>query len=442
MSDMLGPGQDQQSDALLWASRTIDALTPQLPISELVVPLAEALDWLLDEAVLEEFWQKQRQSFQLKVAERWKAIATRALGENPRLVSAEALRSADYDLTGGSQPWGPELTRAFRAALAELKPVVAEAARVLPASGGMRAFARAVTVHGSSFVMPAVSYSPMLESEWQTVLDHLNEIVELALAFEGAALVWLIGGYYRDVNGRLMLKPQISLPPPQTGTRVKPVYVLLGTPYEEQCPSLVPLVQTAWQRQSHSSAALIRQTAWHRVVVQLSIPSDDYELFSLSRLGDTERELARKVMYLDQEPRPQHVLVGTVDDVPRPFSYPEMAPVEVQSRVVAAETNRLPPGIAVEVASETVEPGAASQGPIAASPRDDAEDLRRKGMSLIVSDPALAQKYLLASTVLENTSVDVWLKLVDLAVNPKQKEAFRREAEKALRRQQSGTQGI
>ena len=65
----------------------------------------------------------------------------------------------------------------------------------------------------------------------------------------------------------------------------------------------------------------------------------------------------------------------------------------------------------------------------------DAEALREKGLAAAQHDPALAQKYLLASTILENESVDVWLTLVDLASSERQKASFRREAEKVLRRQ-------
>ena len=46
----------------------------------------------------------------------------------------------------------------------------------------------------------------------------------------------------------------------------------------------------------------------------------------------------------------------------------------------------------------------------------------------------LAQKYLLASTLLENTSVDVWLTLMDLATNAQQRDSFHREAKELLRR--------
>jgi hypothetical protein len=60
-------------------------------------------------------------------------------------------------------------------------------------------------------------------------------------------------------------------------------------------------------------------------------------------------------------------------------------------------------------------------------------------MAAVETDPAVAQRYLLASTMLENNSVDVWLTLVEIARNEKQKESFRREAEKVLRRQRGKT---
>jgi hypothetical protein len=60
-------------------------------------------------------------------------------------------------------------------------------------------------------------------------------------------------------------------------------------------------------------------------------------------------------------------------------------------------------------------------------------------MAAVKTDPAIAQKYLLASTILENNSVDVWMTLVEIAANDKQRESFRREAEKVLRRQRQNT---
>ena len=65
----------------------------------------------------------------------------------------------------------------------------------------------------------------------------------------------------------------------------------------------------------------------------------------------------------------------------------------------------------------------------------DAEELRRKGMAILHANPAVAQKYLLASTMLDGSSMDVWLTLIELASTRKQKVAYRREAEKALWRQ-------
>jgi hypothetical protein len=73
--------------------------------------------------------------------------------------------------------------------------------------------------------------------------------------------------------------------------------------------------------------------------------------------------------------------------------------------------------------------------PDPAALRQDAELLRQKGMAAVSADTELARKYLLASTILENTSVDVWLTLVDIAPSENQKASFRREAEKVLERQ-------
>jgi hypothetical protein len=80
---------------------------------------------------------------------------------------------------------------------------------------------------------------------------------------------------------------------------------------------------------------------------------------------------------------------------------------------------------------EAVEPAQGTLPPTAGL-HLDAEELRRKGMAVLQQDPVVAQKYLLASTVLDNSSVDVWLTLIDLATTDGQKVTFRREAEKVL----------
>jgi hypothetical protein len=46
----------------------------------------------------------------------------------------------------------------------------------------------------------------------------------------------------------------------------------------------------------------------------------------------------------------------------------------------------------------------------------------------------LAKKYLLASTMLDNSSVDVWLDLADMSDNEEEKAWFRKEAQRLLGR--------
>jgi hypothetical protein len=419
------------------ALQIIEPVVSQFPISHAVPSWVETMDWLLDEVSSDEAWRERQESFQFTLAERWQAISQRALSADPRKASDLALADADFNPLDKGQPWGVELTRAFRAALAELGPAIEEDFRTLPDTEHMRAFARALKTQGDRWILPVVCYRPLLPSEWQAILEKLNEIVELALAFEGAVVVWLIGGFYRDVNGRLTLHPQISLVPPPSGTRVKPLHVLLGTAYDEQCPSLVPLVRGAGGT-PRLSDPLLSKTPWHRVIVQLDSTVDDYVLLNLSRLSENERELARQVMYLDQRPRGKHVLTGTVHDTRRPWS-PLDAAQPTAEREAAPSTQVLLPKVVLQAASEPAPAEALVPSPLSIDLHQDAEDLRLKGMSLADTQPALAQKYLLASTVLENTSVDVWLKLVDLALNEKQRAAFRREAERALRRSQQET---
>jgi hypothetical protein len=287
----------------------------------------------------------------------------------------------------------------------------------------------------SDLILPVISYAPLIEIEWHAILEKLNDLMELTLVFEGAVIVWLIGGFARDVEGRLQLHPQLSFAPPTSGTRVKPLYVLLGTPYEEQCPTLRPLGRSegADDDEPRLSDPLFEDTPWHRVTVQLAIPVENYRLFNLNRLNDAEREIARQID-IGRRPRAQHVLSGSVHPVPRPWgAYTPIQP-EIETPAPVAEAPSAPPQMAPQTAGQ---PGATGSLPpaTAANLRQDADRLRRKGMATLTTNPAIAQKYLLASTVLENTSVDVWLKLVDLATSAKQKESFRREAEKVLRRQ-------
>ena len=74
--------------------------------------------------------------------------------------------------------------------------------------------------------------------------------------------------------------------------------------------------------------------------------------------------------------------------------------------------------------------------PTAADLKIDAEELRNKAALVLEDDRALAKKYLLASTILDNTSVDVWMTLARLAGSDKERAAFLREAEKVMKRGQ------
>jgi hypothetical protein len=433
MSTLAASDPVEQAGALHRAMQEVSEVTVQFPVSQLLVPMADTLDWLLDDVATERYWLDALRSLHKGYAVRWERIAQRALEQLPRQVSDRAFGDADYCPLDGAAPVGVELTRVLRAVYAELEEFGDEASGVFPTDERTRAFVRAIRTQTGVSVLPVLSYMPLLESEWHAILDKLNDLIELALLFEGAVVVWVIGGFARDVDGRLQLRPQLSFAPPPRGTRVKPLRVLLGTAYEEQCPSLIPLVHAVRGAQSRPSDALLTETSWHRLVVQLDVTAEDYVLLNLDHLSDAEREMARQIMNLDRQPRELHALEGPVGSVPRPWQPANPAAAPEATPPDRAETTLLPPRPAMQAARQS--PAVPVAPPDAASLQRDAEALRRKGMAAVKTDPAIAQKYLLSSTLLENTSVDVWLTLVDIASNDKQKESFRREAEKVLQRQ-------
>lgn len=424
MSSLPNSDVADHARALRHVRQVIEATTSRFPVPQVLVPLSDTFDWLLDDVATEEYWLEKLREFRPQYGPRWERVADRALGQQPRRVSDRALRTPDFDPLNGAEPWGTELTQVLRAVLADLEEFGEEAVGVLPLGERARGFARAVRTQTGSQVLAVVSYAALLDSEWRAVLNQINELTDLALRFEGAVLAWLIGGFARDTEGRLQLRPQVSLSPPPSGTRVKPLRVMLGTAYEEQCPSLIPMVRAVQGAGSRPSDSLLAETRWHRLVVQLDVPVEEYVLLSLERLRHTEREITRQVMYLDQRPRQPHVVEGAVRAVPRPWQGTGL-PEDLRAIETAPLRER--------------EPHTPSSAPVAvpdaAALRQDAEQLRQKGMAALGTDPALAQKYLLASTILENSSVDVWLTLVDVAPNEKQKASFRHEAEKVLQRQ-------
>jgi hypothetical protein len=438
MSTRSASDHAEQASALQKARKLIAEATIQFPVSQILVPLDDTLGWLLDDAATEEYWLEALEPLRRRFAPHWERMAQRALGDEPRQVSDQAFQDAEFDPLHGKEPWGTELTQVLRSCYDELEPFGDEANRVFPTDQRTRAFARAVRTQNGRLVLPVLSYAPLKESEWHAILPKITDLIGLTLLFEGAVVVWLIGGFARDVEGRLQLRPQLSFVPPPPGTRVKPLRVLLGTAYEEQCPSLIPLVHAVRGQTSRPSDEVLIGTDWHRLVVQLDIPVEDYVLLNLDRLSLAEREIARQMMYLEQRPRQPHELEGPVKAVPRPWQRIQ-PPAEGDSLPQSApETEILPPRAALQAVEEAT-PAAPTEPPDAQSLQRDAEDLRRKGMASVKTDSAIAQKYLLASTVLENSSVDVWLTLVEIASNEKQKASFRREAEKVLRRQRRDT---
>ena len=145
MSSVAKPNPIEPLDALREALQLIETHSVKFPVSQVAAPIADVFDWLLDAVSTEEQRVRERRSLQRRYAERWQEVTSRSLQQNPRRVSNRALENPNFDPLGGSQPWGSELTRVFRAALAELEPVTEEAPRVLPSTERMRAFARALS---------------------------------------------------------------------------------------------------------------------------------------------------------------------------------------------------------------------------------------------------------------------------------------------------------
>lgn len=425
-----------QANMLQRIIQTIAETTVQFPVSQMLVPLEDVLDWLLDEASSEERWVEQLEFFRRGFWPRWQEIAKRALSANPRSISDQALQQPSYNPLPSAESWGVELTHALRAVLTEVYELNDEAAGVLPTHERARSFARAIRARAAPLVLPVLSFSPLQESEWHAVVARIGELIDLARRFEGVALVWLIGGFSRDVEGRLQLRPQVSLQPPPSGTRVKPIRILLGTAYEQQCLTLLPLVQAVQGSQSRPSDLVRDRTTWHRLAVQLYVSTDEYVLLNLEQLGDVEREIMRRFMYLDQNPLAPQVVEGEVEPVPRPWQARPVLSMPAPSPTSARPTSGPLPEVAIDSVNQ-VDAAPPSSGQ--ATLREDAEGLRQKGMAIARTDPVTAQKYLLASTVLDNTSVDVWLTLIEIATSERQRASFRQEAEKLLQRQRRTT---
>jgi hypothetical protein len=251
----------------------------------------------------------------------------------------------------------------------------------------MDAHARALGVERVAFALPVVSYGRLDPAEWNALLEGAKEILGLALALGGAAVVWLIGGFTRGERGKLIPCPKLSLTPPPSGTRSKAIYVLLGSSYEEQCPSLLPLVTAARRGTQRRGDDVLSKAVWHRVAIQLHVPDERYNLLDTRSIGELEARLVRRAKMLLSQDLPPLRVVGTTCQVPRPWR--PLAP-----QTVAISSHRPPASVA---RPQTQHARSASSG---ADMGQDAAEMKRKGMALLSQDRAAAERYLLAATVL------------------------------------------
>jgi hypothetical protein len=164
----------------------------------------------------------------------------------------------------------------------------------------------------------------------------------------------------------------------------------------------------------------VAQMPLHRVTVQLLPGGDDYVPYNPESLNTVEREISDRVFRAEREPHGMPIVFAEAesDGLPPPPP-PAVEPVELEVQEVEA-----PPVLSLQ--SPTVE-----------DLKQDAEELRQKGQLALEENKALAKKYLLASTILDNSSVDVWMTLTRLASSEKEKAAFLREAQKVMKREQT-----
>jgi hypothetical protein len=225
-------------------------------------------------------------------------------------------------------------------------------------------------------------------------------------------ILWLIGSFVIDGSGQRTLRPRVSYGPPPQGTRAKQLKFILGTNYRE----IKALHASGRPDRRHLRATEEITAPWsrHRVTIQLAVDANDYELFNRADLTNLEAEISQRIVMAEAVPQRDRTAV-------------------VQPR--AREEPRPGVGTAVtEVLGPTATPVERGEVSAEADPKRDAEDLRRKGALARAYDMALAKKYLLASTVLDNSSVDVWLELADMTDNEEEKAWFRKAAQRLLGR--------
>jgi hypothetical protein len=235
-------------------------------------------------------------------------------------------------------------------------------------------------------------------------------MIDLALQIEGVLILWLIGSFVTDGSGRRTLRPRISYGPPPQGTRAKQLKFILGTNYHK-VKALQPPDRPD-KRRLRATQEITAHWSKHRVTIQLAADVNDYELFKRARLTNLETEISHRIVTAKAEPQRDRTAIV------QPRTREKLRPA-VGPAVTEAPTPEATPAEQDEVSTE-------------ADPKRDAEELRRKGALLKAYNIALAKKYLLASTMLDNSSVDVWLELVDISDKEEEKAWFRKEAQRLL----------
>ena len=393
----------------------INKATSALSISQMIIPLEDLLDLLLDAALSATQQETRLSEIKRSFAQRWNQVAEHTISGETKKNSQKILMDRTYDLGGGKVSFGRELAEIFWAALADLdndRPTT-EATDLFPAYEPVRPFLRVMATRWGETYLPVIAFSPLADEEWAVLLADLNRMIDLALQIEGVLILWLIGSFVTDAWGRRTLQPRLSYGPPPQGTRAKQLKFILGTNYYE-----IKALQASGrvERRRHLRATEEMTSHWskHRVTIQLAADANNYELFHQADLADLEVEISHRIVMAETAPQLDRTAVvqPRAREKPRPT---------IEPAVTEAPTPEAMPVERAEISAE-------------ADPKRDAEELRRKGALVKAYDVSLAKKYLLASTMLDNSSVDVWLELADMSDKEEEKAWFRKEAQRLLGR--------
>ena len=388
-----------------------------LPVSQVVSSLGNWLELLLDPALSPTMREDQLHDLQQRFVRRWEVAAMHMLSGETEQISQQILLDPSMDITQGRKPYGKELAHTFWSAMVALQndaPTV-EAPDVLPPHDAHRAHVRMMATRRGRFYMPIISFAPLAEVEWQLLLKEMPRMVDIVLAVEGVSLFWLLGTFVRDMSGRISLQPELGYQRPGPGTRIKPLRLVLGTEYQKRGAWLGKLAKAVEGRQPKAYDDLLAEIPLHHVTVQLFPGVEDYVPYNPESLSAVEREISTRVARAEREPRPRPAIL--LEAEPEEPSLPPPPPPPPPEPVVTEAAGPL---------------AAPLHPPTAEDVKQDAEWLRQKGQLALEENKALAKKYFLASTVLDNSSVDVWVTLSRLASSEKERSVFLREAQKLM----------